>query len=308
MTGRTLRKMADTVPPAAPRPPKRRGRHDRPSSLLTILLWTCGLYFILPLVWLALSSTKSTTQLFTTFGFSFGTAGRLWRNISTVFTEDDGIYLRWLVNTVVYAGVSAGVATLFCSMGGYAFAKYDFPFGKTLFNVTLGAVMIPMTALAIPTYLLFARVGLTNTPLAVVLPSMVSPFGIFLMRVYAADAVSDSLIEAARIDGAGELRIFWRVSFRMLMPGMITVFLFSLVATWNNYILPLIMLNSPKLYPITVGLAQELSAATSGGGAYTVQLSGVITGAFISVVPLVACFLYLQRYWQAGLSSGAVKD
>ena len=117
--------------------------------------------------------------------------------------------------------------------------------------------MIPLTALAIPTYLLFSSAGLTNTPWAVILPSLVSPFSVFLMRVYAADAVPDSLIEAARVDGAGEFRIFWQVGIRLLGPGIVTVMLFTLVATWNNYFLPLIMLNSGELYPLTVGLAQQ---------------------------------------------------
>ena len=115
--------------------------------------------------------------------------------------------------------------------------------------------MIPLTALALPTYLLFSPAGLTDTPWAVIIPSLVSPFGVYLMRVYAADAIPDDLIEAARVDGAGEFRIFWQVGLRLLGPGLVTVFLFTLVATWNNYFLPLIMLNSSDLYPITVGLA-----------------------------------------------------
>jgi multiple sugar transport system permease protein len=191
-------------------------------------------------------------------------------------------------------------------MAGYAFAKYQFPGNKLLFSITLGAIMIPLTALAIPTYLLFSSAGLTNTPLAVILPSLVSPFSVFLMRVYAADAVPDSLIEAARVDGAGELRIFWQVAIRLLGPGIVTVLLFTLVATWNNYFLPLIMLNSGELYPLTVGLAQQESTSAAGGGAQAL-FSTVITGSFVSIIPLIVAFLYLQRYWQTGLATGGVK-
>ena len=133
--------------------------------------------------------------------------------------------------------------------------------------------MVPTTALAIPTYLLFAKVGLVNTPWAVILPSLVSPFGLYLMRVYAEDAVPDSLIEAARIDGAGEARIFFRIALRLLAPGLVTVLLFTLVATWNNYFLPLIMLNDPSLYPITVGLASWAAQAAGGGPARTATRS-----------------------------------
>jgi multiple sugar transport system permease protein len=166
--------------------------------------------------------------------------------------------------------------------------------------------MVPLTALAIPTYLLFSDAGITNTPWAVILPSLVSPFGVYLVRVYASDAVPDALLEAARVDGAGELRIFWQIAFRQLMPGIVTVFLFSLVATWNNYFLPLIMLNSSQLYPLTVGLAQWQAASAAGGGA-KVLFSTVITGSLVSVVPLIIAFIYLQRYWRTGLATGSVK-
>jgi len=126
------------------------------------------------------------------------------------------------------------------------------------------------------------------------------------MRVYAADAVDDSLLEAARIDGAGELRIFFQIALRLLSPGVVTVVLFTLVATWNNYFLPFIMLNDPKLFPVTVGLAQWNAQASGGGGAEAV-FSLVITGSLISVIPLAVAFLLLQRYWQSGLSAGSVK-
>ncbi|MDQ1464258.1 MAG: multiple sugar transport system permease protein, partial [Actinomycetota bacterium] len=151
----------------------------------------------------------------------------------------------------------------------------------------------------------FAKVGIVNTPWAIIVPSLVSPFGIYLMRVYAADAVSDSLIEAARIDGASEVRIFFRIALRLLAPGIVTVVIFTLVATWNNYFLPLIMLNNQHLFPVTVGLAQWNAQASGGGGADAL-FSLVITGSLISVIPLAVAFLLLQRYWQTGLSVGAI--
>jgi multiple sugar transport system permease protein len=278
----------------------------RRSLLLTVLLWLCVLYFILPLWWLFVSSTKDNSALFSTFGMWFGGDFSLWENLQTLFTIRDGIFVRWMLNTVVYSTVSAAGATLLATMAGYAFAKYDFPGKKILFSATLGAVMIPLTALALPTYLLFSQAGLTDTPWAVIIPSLVSPFGVYLMRVYAADAIPDTLIEAARVDGAGEFRIFWQVGLRLLGPGLVTVFLFSLVATWNNYFLPLIMLNSSDLYPITVGLAQLQAAASAGGGTQAL-FSTVITGSFVSILPLIIAFLFLQRYWQSGLATGSVK-
>jgi multiple sugar transport system permease protein len=294
--------------PIAVTPPRRKPYNpdNRRSTLLTVVMWACVLYFILPLVWLFLSSTKDNGDLFTTFGLWFGKDFNLFTNIIDVITFHDGIYLRWALNTVVYAGVSAVGASVLATMAGYAFAKYQFPGSKALFSITLGAIMIPLTALAIPTYLLFSTAGITNTPLAVILPSLVSPFSVFLMRVYAADAVPDSLIEAARMDGAGEIRIFWQVAIRLLGPGIVTVLLFTLVATWNNYFLPLIMLNSGELYPLTVGLAQQEATSAAGGGAQAL-FSTVITGSFLSIIPIVVAFLYLQRYWQTGLATGGVK-
>jgi len=286
---------------------RRKGANrGRRSNLLTVVMWMSVLYFILPLIWLFMSSTKSNGDLFTTFGLWFGNDFNLFANIHDVFTYQDGIYLRWTLNTVLYSTVSAVGATVLATMAGYAFAKYKFPGDKLMFAIILGAIMIPLTALAIPTYLLFSSAHLTNTPWAVILPSLVSPFGVFLMRVYAADAVPDSLMEAARVDGAGEQRIFWRVSLRLLGPGMVTVMLFTLVATWNNYFLPLIMLNSGKLLPLTVGLAQQQATSAAGGGAQAL-FSTVITGAFLSILPLVVVFLYLQRFWQTGLATGGVK-
>jgi multiple sugar transport system permease protein len=288
------------------RPKRHFAPEQRRSTLLTVLLWLGVLYFIIPLWWLFVSSTKDNSSLFATFGLWFGGDFSLWENLQTLFTTRGGIFARWILNTVLYAVVSAAGATLLATMAGYAFAKYKFPGSKLLFSLTLGAVMIPLTALALPTYLLFSSAGLTDTPWAIIIPSLVSPFGVYLMRVYAADAIPDGLIEAARMDGAGEFRIFWQVGLRLLGPGLVTVFLFNLVATWNNYFLPLIMLNSSDLYPITVGLAQLQSAANAGGGSQAL-FSTVITGSFVSILPLIIAFLFLQRYWQSGLATGGVK-
>ena len=295
-------------------PPQRRPRKGRRHSsdqprrntVLTVMMIAVLLYFLIPLWWLMVASTKSNADLFSTFGLWFSGTNSLWVNIQAVFTADDGVYLLWLRNSLVYSLVSAVGSAFLATMAGYAFAKYRFPGGNAIFSGILGAIMIPMTALTIPTYLLFANAGLTNTAWAVILPSLVSPFGVYLMRVYAADAVDETLIEAARVDGAGELRIFFGVALRLLTPGMVTVLLFALVSTWNNYFLPLIMLNSPNLYPLTVGLAQWQANAAGGSGSRAL-FSTVITGSFLSIIPLVIAFLFLQRYWQSGLASGAVK-
>jgi len=280
---------------------------ERRSTVLTVLVWLCAAYFVLPLIWLLIASTKDNTGLFTSFGFAFADHFRLWDNLVALFSQRGGVFGHWFLNTVLYAVLSGVGAAALSTAAGYAFAKYNFPGKRFWFAVVLGAIMIPTTALALPTYLLFSSAHLTNTIWAVILPSLVSPFGVFLMRVFAEEAIPDSLLEAARIDGAGELRIFAQIGVRLLGPGVVTVLLFALVATWNNYFLPLIMLTDPSLFPLTVGLAQLQAASEAGGGA-SAQFSTVITGSLVSIVPLVIAFLYLQRYWQSGLSTGSVKE
>jgi multiple sugar transport system permease protein len=277
----------------------------RRRGLATLLLLVFLVYFVLPLFWLVVSSTKSNDDLFSTFGLWFA-AFHLPQNLRDVFTYDGGVYLTWLGNTAFYAVASAVGTALVSTLAGYAFAKYRFPGRGLLFAIVLGSIMIPQTALVIPIYLMLSKVGIINTPLAVILPSLVSPFAVFLMRIYAEQAVPDELIDAARVDGAGEFRIFWTVAFRILAPGFVTVLLLSFVATWNNYFLPLVVLSDQKLFPLTVGLAQWNSLASAGGGSQVVY-SIVITGALVAIIPVAAAFLLLQRYWQGGLTVGGVK-
>jgi multiple sugar transport system permease protein len=281
---------------------------ERRSNLLTLAMLAFLVYFLLPLFWLVVASTKTTGDLFSSFGLWFTSDFSLFSNIKDTLTFDDGIYTRWLLNTLFYSVVSAGGASLLAAMGGYGFAKFRFRGKGVGFALVLGSIMVPTTALAIPTYLLFAKVGLVNTPWAIILPSLVSPFGLYLMRVYAEDAVPYSIIEAARIDGVSEFGIFFKIAFRMLAPGFVTVLLFTLVATWNNYFLPLIMLNDPKLYPVTVGLANWSSQAVGGSGSNAELLAFVVTGSLLSIIPLIAAFLMLQRFWQSGLTAGGVKE
>jgi multiple sugar transport system permease protein len=278
----------------------------RRSRVLTTVMALYLLYTLVPLVWLVINATKTQAALFSSSGLSLGGPFALFGNIGETFTYDNGIFLRWLGNTLLYVGAGAGGATILATAAGYGMAKYRFPGRKAVFAVVLGAVAVPGTALAVPTFLLFSKLGLTNTPLAVIIPSLISPFGLYLIWVYASEAIPDELLEAARIDGAGELRIFLTVTLRQLVPGIVTVALFTMVSTWNNYFLPLIMLSEPKWYPLTVGLNQW-SAQASGAGAQPV-FNLVLTGSLLTIIPLVVAFLFLQRFWQSGLGAGSVKQ
>ncbi|MFC9618803.1 carbohydrate ABC transporter permease [Streptomyces sp. NPDC056930] len=301
-------------PPAPPksaasrlRAPRRHtpGRPKR-SVLLTVLTVVVLLYSLVPLLWLLISATKTQQGLAGSFGLWFDGDFALWDNITETFTYQDGVFGRWLLNTLLYVVVGAGGATFLAVLGGYALAKFDFPGKRGVFAVVIGAVAVPATALAVPTFLMFSKMGLTDTPWAVIVPSLISPFGLYLMWVFAAEAIPTELMEAARIDGAGEVRTFFQVALPLLAPGTVTVLLFTTVATWNNYFLPLIMLKDPDWYPLTVGLDAWNKQAYAAGGEVVFNL--VITGSLITIVPLIAAFLLLQKYWQSGLAAGSVKE
>ncbi|GAB3461993.1 carbohydrate ABC transporter permease [Streptomonospora sediminis] len=300
--------------PAAPRsgrPPKRRNaggpRKRRTNYVLQALMVLMVAYTLLPLYWLTVNATKSNGELFRSNGLWLGSEISLWDNIVTTVTYQDGIYLTWLFNTALYSVAGALGATIICAWGGYALAKYDFPAKRLVRAIVFGAITIPATALAVPTFLLFAELGITNTRLSIIIPALVSPFGLYLMTVFAADSVPDSLLDAAKIDGANAWTTFWRVSFRLMAPGFATVLLFNLVHTWNNYFLPLIMLSDPDLYPLTVGLNQLNNQVTTGANLEPVY-NVVLTGSLLAIVPLIASFLFLQRFWQSGLAAGSVKQ
>ena len=280
-------------------------RHKRASVTLGILMTLMLLYCLVPLWWLVVNSTKTMDSLYNSFAFWFSGEFSLFQNIVDTFTYQDGIFLRWLGNTLVYVVIGAGGATLLATLAGYGLAKYNFPGRKWVFAIILGAMAIPASALAVPQFLLFSGLGLTNTPWSVIIPSMVSAFGLYLVWVYAREAIPDELLEAARLDGAGEIRIFFVIALRQLAPALITVLMFTVVATWNNYFLPLIMLSDAQWYPLPVGLAQWSAQSSAIGGQAVPNL--VITGSLLTVIPISAAFLYLQRYWQSGLTAGSVK-
>jgi len=292
---------------AGPSPRKPYRRAKRRSTTLTLLTALMALYSLIPLAWLVINATKSQDGLLNSFGLWFaGGKFALWDNISQTLTYDNHAFLRWLGNTVLYVVAGAGGATLLATLGGYGLAKFDFPGKRAVFATVIGAVAVPGTALAVPTFLMFSKMGITNTPWSVIIPSLVSPFGLYLMWTFSAQAIPDEMLEAARIDGAGEFRTFFRVSVPLLGPGIVTVLLFTVVATWNNYFLPLIMLKDPNWYPLTIGLNSWNDQAQTVGGQAVFNL--VITGSLLTILPLLAAFLFLQRYWQSGLAAGSVKE
>jgi multiple sugar transport system permease protein len=267
------------------------------------IMFLLAIYFLLPIYFLIVAATKPQGDLATTFGLAFSHFSFI-DNLKTLFGgTTNGIFLRWALNSAIYAVAGAAVGTLISALCGYALAKFRFRGREALFSVILGGVLVPTTALALPLFLLFSAVGLVNTYWAVFLPSIVSPFGVYLARIFAASAVPDELLESARLDGAGEFTAFFSVAFRLMTPSLVTVFLFQFVGIWNNFFLPMVMLQKESLFPITLGLFEW-----NGQTARVPMLQeSVITGSLVSIVPLIVVFILLQRFWRTGLASGALK-
>ncbi|GIG90599.1 carbohydrate ABC transporter permease [Plantactinospora endophytica] len=284
--------------------------HRRPQRHLPlqILLGFLVVYFLVPFWWVVVNSSKDAPGL-------FGGGNTLWfgdqvdylGNLQQLFTYDGGIYARWILNSTLYALAGGVGATVLAVMAGYGFAKYRFAARRFSFAVVLGALMVPATALVIPTFIMFSRLGLTNTIWAVILPSLLNPFGVYLMHVYARDAVPDEILDAARVDGAGEVRTFLQVALPLMRPAVVTVLLLSAVASWNNYFLPLAMLSDNRLFPVTVGLGLWQGVASANNSGSTSLWSLIILGALVSVIPLIVAFFGLQRYWRGGLSVGGLR-
>ncbi|MBD0841539.1 MULTISPECIES: carbohydrate ABC transporter permease [unclassified Streptomyces] len=295
---RTADPATGTTPGTAQGPPLR----GRIALVPTIALLIGALYTLLPVAWVVIASTKSGSELFSTFTFLPGTG--LTENLADLNAYRDGVYWQWMGNSALYAGLGALLSTIVSACSGYALAVYRFRGRETFFNVLLAGVLMPPVILAVPQYLLLAEVDLTDSYLSVLLPQILSPYGVYLARIYASAAVPADVVEAGRMDGASEWRIFTRVALPMMVPGLVTVFLFQFVAVWNNFLLPYIMLSDDEKFPITLGLYTLLEQGANAPALYTL----VITGAFLAIFPLIALFLVVQRFWSLDLLSGAVKS
>ena len=285
----------------------RRARSARraKTTIGTIVAGLAAIYVLAPIYWLVVASSKSSSQLFSSSSFLPASHLSWVTNFRLLFSVDGGYFKYWLLNSVIYAVLTAALATAVSTLCGYALAKYRFRGRRLVLGLVLGSLLVPSTALVVPLFLLEHDVGLINSYQGVILPLLVYPFGVYLMSLFAADAVPDSLVDAARVDGAGELRAFWKVSRPLLMPGMVTLFLLSFIGTWNNYFLPLVLLGTTTRFPLTVGLsawASDLNLAGAGQPLYP----EVILGSLVSVLPMLILFPFLQKYIARGLTFGAI--
>jgi multiple sugar transport system permease protein len=272
----------------------------------TALATLFALFILAPIVWLVINATKTQANVYQSFGFWFAGPFRLWPNLKELFTNASGagVYAQWLANTAIYAALGGIGATVLSALAGYGFSRYGFRGAKSLFGLILSTLLIPITSIALPLYLVYAKVGLINSIWGMILPSMVTPVGVYLMRTYIDASVPRELMDAARIDGAGELRVFLRIGVPLMMPGAVTVLLLSVVAVWNNYFLPLVIFSRNSSYPLTVGLASLSHAAETGSKAQLVPV--LIAGGLVTIVPLIVLFLLLEKYFRGDALQGSV--
>jgi len=266
------------------------------------ILTVAAIYFLVPVYWLVIAATKSDGSLINSPALLLSRP-QLFSNLRDLFSFENDIFVRWALNSLLYSVVGAGVGTIIAGMAGYYLAMFRFKGREVVFSIIIAGMLIPTTALALPLFLIFAKLHMADTYWAVFLSSIVSPFSLYVCRLSAQAFVPPELLEAGRIDGASDGRIFVSVSARLMFPGLATAFLTQFVSIWNNFLLPLVMLHSQNLYPLTLGLY------TWNGTAVTDPLiqQDIIVGSLVSVVPLLIAFLFLQRYWRTGLAAGSVK-
>jgi multiple sugar transport system permease protein len=256
-----------------------------------------ALIMLAPFYFMFVFATHSRTEIFslpppTFFGDDF---------LSNLKILTDRIPFWRNLGWSLYVAIGSTVLTLlFCSMGGYAFALFEFRFKNALFGLVMGTMLLPSFMNMIPTFMIMDMLGWIDQPRALYIPGAASAFGIFLMRQFVTTSIPKDLVEAARMDGCSELGIYWRIVLPLLKPALGTLGLITFIASWNNFIGPLIVMRSPEMYTLPLALRSLQSPVNTEWGA-------LMTGSAIATLPLVVLFILSSRQLISGLTAGAVK-
>lgn len=270
----------------------------RPSPKWLYLVLSIGLVLMAaPFAWMLLSSFKPESEIRQTPPTVLPEHATL-DNYQTLFSKLD--LTTYFTNSIIVALVVTAGNLLFCSMLGYALAKLDFKGKRLLFGVVLGTLMIPGVVTFVPMFVLVSNLHLTNTLPGLILPFLVQPFGVFLMRQYIG-GLPDELIQAARVDGAGEFRIFWNVMLPLCGPALATLGILTFLGSWNNFLWPLVVAQSEDKYTLPVALA--LYSIGQNSTDYGLLLAGSV----VVVLPVILVFLVLQRHFIQGISMTGIK-
>lgn len=271
---------------------------ERRSPWWLYVVLTVGLLaMILPFVWMLVSSVKPEREIRQVPPTWLPETYTL-DNYRELFDRLD--FPTYFFNSTLVAVVVTVGNVVFCSMLGYALAKLDFPGKRVLFVLVLGTLMVPGMVTFVPLFVLVSNMGLTNTYPGLILPFLVGPFGVFLMRQYFL-GLPDELIQAARVDGAGELRIFWSIMLPLCGPALATLGILTFLGSWNNFLWPLVVAQTEDKYTLPVALALVSI------GQNATQYGLLLAGAVVVVVPVLAIFLVLQRYFVQGIAMTGIK-
>jgi multiple sugar transport system permease protein len=270
-----------------------------------LFLLVAAFIVLAPFAYLVCASVKTSQDYFSSLFLPHGNGllGVAWNRLTLehyrrIFSELD--FGRYITNSLFLSSVTSVVATVASAMGGYALARFRFRARRTLEMLVIGSLLIPTFLLVAPAYQMLFRLGLLDTVFGVILPAMAPPFGVYLFRQAIIGGVSTELLDAARIDGCGEIRIFFRVVLPLVQPTVGAFMLIVFLGMWNNYITPQVILRSPERFPLSVIVAQFK-------GVYAHDYGMLMAGTIISVLPVMLLFLLLQRDFIAGLTAGAVK-
>jgi multiple sugar transport system permease protein len=263
-----------------------------------LLIATAGV-FMVPFYWVVMSSLKDNLQIFA-YPVRWWPSPIQWENYREAIDYPGFPYLRLLWNSVFYAGLVTVGTAVSCAAVGYGFARLRFPGRDLLFGITLATLMIPSVVLFIPTYVLFRQVELTGTYAPLIIPAFFgNAFFIFMMRQFFR-GIPEELSDAARMDGAGEFRIFWQIMLPLVKPALMVVSVFTLLYTWHDFFGPLIYLADPNDYPLSLGLFAFKSQRAD-------EWALIMTGAVLTTLPLILVFLFTQRYFLQGVRMTGIK-
>ncbi|KRC60565.1 ABC transporter permease [Agromyces sp. Root81] len=273
-----------------------RGRRTR-SLVLTTVIAAGSIVMILPFYWLIIATTYPSSEIFSSPP-NLLPGPAFFDNLSGLLTET--LFGRAIGNSVLVASVYTVLGLVVCTAAGYAFAKFEFRGRGVLFGAVLVTLALPSQVTLVPLFQIMVTLGWLDTYQALILPSLAMPFGIFLMRQTML-AVPDELLQAARVDGAGEFRVFSRIVLPTVRPAIAALAIFLFLGQWNEFVYPLVVLRTPESFTIPVSLASLQGIGTTDYG----QL---MTGTLLSVLPILVLFLFLQRHFVAGILAGAVKQ
>lgn len=270
------------------------------------------IFFAVPLIWLLLAPTKTHDQLQSLPPMAFGTFSHIpfvWQRLSTFNNTE---ILVWLRNSAVYSISGDLLALVTAIPAGYVMATANFPGRKLLLNLTLISMIVPGAALVLPLFLEFHDLHLLNTVWAVILPFGLHPFGAFLAYIYYSTSLDKAIMDAARVDGCGETRMFWNIALPLSGNIIGLVAFFNFVGNWNNYFLPFVVLTNDQQYPLTVGLEDLLSSSAainpgSQSNFLPIYAPEVLLAGIVTVIPIMIVLLASQRLFARGILAGAVK-